>query len=250
MSKQRIVVVTGGGSGMGKATVELFVANGDFVYIIGRRGTALDVVEKSHPKQVIGFQGDVTKPADVQSFVSYITAKHKIVDVLVNNAGSSGHVDEGLPLETAMDKWKSVVDANLNSVFLMIYALRPFLKRPGGRIINVSSLAAFAGSSRVGGEAYSAAKSGIHGLTRTLVRQLGPEGITVNCVAPGFVESTDFFGGPIDKDRAAAAIAITPARRLGTPEDIAHAVFYLASDKASFVNGEILNVNGGQQFSR
>lgn len=250
MSKQRVLVITGGGSGMGKAIAELFARNDDQVFIIGRRQEKLEKVAKQKPENIHAVQGDITNPTDVKRMVDTILKNHKSVDVLVNCAGESGHVDAGLSLEEAFNNWNEVTNINLTGTFLMIYAFRPYLKRPGGRIINITSLAAFAGSSRQGGEVYAAAKAGVHGLTRTLVRQLGPEGITVNCVAPGFIVDTEFFGATVPEERIKGAIANTPMGRIGHPNDVAPAVFYLASEEASFVTGEILNVNGGQQFSR
>jgi len=250
IKKQRVVVVTGGGTGMGKAIAEMFAKNSDQVFIVGRRLEKLKEVAVAYPKNIHPVVGDITDPKSIQDVVKVVRKQYQVVDVLVNCAGGSGYAEEGLLLQDALDAWNKVIATNLSGTFLMIYAFRPYLRRPGGRIINITSLAAFAGSSRSGGEVYAAAKSGVHGLTRTLVRQLGPEGITVNCVAPGFIEQTEFFGPTIPEERIKGVIANTPLRRTGTPMDVAPAVFYLASDDASFVTGEILNVNGGQQFSR
>lgn len=246
----RVIIVTGGGSGMGRAIAKLFAKNGDTVFVIGRRQQLLQEVAKRYPENIFAISGDLTKPGDISAIRDKIVPKYGIVDVLVNCAGASGHVDPDASPEDALTAWNSVFATNLTSAFLMIHAFRPHLRRPGGRIVNITSIAAFSGSSRAGGEAYAAAKSGIHGLSRTLVRQLAPEGITVNCVAPGFIGETEFFGPRPDEARVKGAIAVTPAGRIGLPDDVAPAVFYLASEEASFVNGEILNVNGGQQFSR
>ncbi len=247
---KRVIIVTGGGSGMGELIAKRFAANGDFVYIIGRDLDKLEAVAKTNSDLLIPVRADLSKPEEVERVVTVVSEKHESINVLVNCAGTSGHVEPDQKLSDAKTAWDDILSNNLTSAFLMIYAFRPLLKRPGGRIINITSSAAFAGSSRVGGEAYAAAKAAIHGMTRTLVRQLGPEGITVNCVAPGFVMKTDFFKTPPPKELIDSFVSRTPAGRVGYPEDIAPAVFYLASDEASFVNGEILNVNGGQQFSR
>jgi len=246
----RTVLVTGGGSGMGKAIAELFAKNGDHVYILGRREDQLKSVVAASAGKISSFTADLSKPQEVEAARKQILSKHKEIDVLVNCAGASGGVEHGLSLEAALEAWQGVMANNLTTAFLMTYAFRPHLKRPGGRIINVTSMAAFAGSSRVGGEAYAAAKSAIHGMMRTLVRQLAPEGVTINCVSPGYIDNTDFFGGKTLHEARIVAESQIPAGRTGQPEDIAPGVFYLASDEASFVNGEILNINGGQQFSR
>jgi 3-oxoacyl-[acyl-carrier protein] reductase len=251
MSEMRIVLVTGGGSGMGRAIVERFAENGDVVYAMGRREQPLETLVKKFPKNVRALQGDVTDSKSLSNAVEVLYKAGKGLDVLVNCAGSAGHIEDDLPLGKALEQWNKVIAVNLSGTFLTTYAFLPLIRKPGGRIINITSTAAFAGSSRPGGEAYAAAKAGIHGLTRTLVRQLGPKGITVNCVSPGVVQNTEFFGGvSISPDRAALMLPFIPAGRLGKPEDVAAAVFYVASNEAGYVNGDILNVNGGQQFGR
>jgi len=250
MSTQRVVLVTGGGSGMGKAIALKFAANGDYVYIMGRRLQPLETVAKEYPDNIKALEVDITNPQSVSLAIKAIYKHHPTVHVLVNCAGSAGHIDANLSLDKALEKWNSVIAANLSGTFLMTYACLPLIAKPGGRIVHVTSLAAFAGSSQSGGEAYSAAKAGVHGLMRTLVRQLAPQGVTVNCVSPGVIEGTGFFGAAISPDRRMMMLPNIPAGRLGKPDDIAPAVFYLASDEAAFVNGDILQVNGGQQFAR
>lgn len=132
----------------------------------------------------------------------------------------------------------------------MTVAISPLLRRPGGRIINISSIAAYTGGSKAGNLAYAAAKSGLHGLTFSTARELSSQGITVNAIAPGIILDTDFFGGELSSDRVNQTIAQVPAGRTGTPEDIAYAAGFLASPEASYINGEILNVNGGWLFGK
>lgn len=251
MSEKRIVLVTGGGSGMGRAIVERFAENGDIVYAMGRREQPLETLVQKFPKNVRALQGDITDPESLQRAVEVLYKNGKGLDVLVNCAGSTGKVEANLPLSKALAHWNKIIMTNLSGTFLTTYAVLGLIRKPGGRIVNITSLAAFAGSSQEGGEAYAAAKSGVHGLTRTLVRQLGPKGITVNCVSPGVVQDTEFFGGvSISPDRAALMLPFIPAGRLGKPDDVAAAVFFLASEEAAYVNGDIVNVNGGQQFGR
>jgi 3-oxoacyl-[acyl-carrier protein] reductase len=151
-------------------------------------------------------------------------------------------------LETAERLWDEVMATNLKGSFLACLAAIPHLARPGGRIINISSVVAFSGG-HGGSIAYVASKAGLHGLTYALVRELSPLGITVNAVAPGFISDTEF-----NADFPAAArenvLAETPLGRAGYVADVVAAVSYLASPAASFVTGEILHVNGGRVFGR
>ncbi len=153
------------------------------------------------------------------------------------------------PLAEAEDLWDEVLDTNLKGSFLTSAAIAPYLRRPGGRIINISSIGSFTGGSRAGGLAYASSKAGINGLTYALARELSPQGITVNAVAPGFVQNTGFTGG-WPEDTVRSIVSQIPAGRAGKTSDVAEAVLFLASPQASFVTGEILNVNGGWLFGR
>jgi 3-oxoacyl-[acyl-carrier protein] reductase len=142
-----------------------------------------------------------------------------------------------------------VLDTNLKGSFLMTMATVSHMPRPGGRIISISSIAAFTGGSGVGATAYAAAKAGLLGLTYGFARELSPQGITVNAIAPGFIANTEFTGH-WSQQRVDSLIADTPVGRAGHGDDIASAVLYLASAEASFVSGEVLHVNGGKLFGR
>ncbi len=250
MSTKRVIVVTGGGSGMGRAIAHKFAANGDVVYILGRHLDKLQETAKNHPTIHL-VEADLTVVKSVEEAVGRIIKERANVDVLVNNAGGAGHIDSTTPLAEAFKTWRSVIDTNLTTAFLTTQGFKKHLVNPGGRLIFISSMAGLNGSSQPGGEAYSASKAAIHGMARTLMRELSPKGITVNCVAPGFVKDTDFFSPAIPmRERIKNNEALIPLGRVGTPDDIAEAVFYLASPEASFVNGEILNVNGGIVLGR
>lgn len=252
MTKQRVVIVTGGGSGMGRAIAHRFAEAGDKVYVLGRRLEKLRETAKGFP----GIESLVTDVSDIESVEKArdsIIKKHKKIDILVNNAGGTFTISPDVGLSKAAENWDELIKTNLTSVFYMIFAFEKFMSRPGGRIINITSVAALAGSSRpgVGGQVYSAAKAGIHGLSRTLMPSLAADGITINCIAPGLIDDTDFFGeAGLPPERKELYLKTIPVHRVGAPEDVAHAAFYLASGAAGFVTGEIMNVNGGAQFGR
>lgn len=249
---ERIVIVTGGGSGIGRAIAEKFAYNKDRVFILGRNITQLEEVARRY-QNVTPISVDITDVTQVAAAVEAIASETDSVDVLVNCAGSTKRIDENASLAEASEGWKSIVEVNLTGTFNVTHATLPHMTRPGGRIIMITSVAALAGSSRgaAHGQAYAAAKAGLHGLTRTLVTPLGKEGITINCVAPGVIDHTGFFGGSgLPDDRRKANEDKTPMGRVGEPNDIAAGVLYLASDEAGFVTGEILNINGGVVFGR
>ncbi|HEX7103337.1 MAG TPA: SDR family NAD(P)-dependent oxidoreductase [Nitrolancea sp.] len=247
---ERIIVVTGGGTGIGKAIAARFLSEGDRVVITGRREAVLRAAaeELNDDQGSIEWQVcDVSDPEQVDAFVAWLNVNGlTTLDVLVNNAGGTASVaDDASTAEVARYAYETL-SGNLVGAYLLIHTLGPRLRRPGGRIVNLSSIAAFRG----GGDMYSAAKAGVVGLTYALAGTLGPEGITVNAVAPGVVLGTEFFGDRMTEERRTRTVAQVPAGRAGHPADIAEAIYYLASPAASYVNGEVLHVNGGWLFGR
>lgn len=252
MAKGRVVLITGGGSGIGRACALKFAEHGDMVYILGRDTQKLDAVAAEH-SNISTIAADVTAPDEVGAAKDAVTKNHQTIDVLVNCAGGTAPVAANPDLAEARRAWDAIVDLNLTGVFNVTFTFESLLRRPGGRIINITSIAALAGSSRptVSGTAYASAKAGVHGLSRHYANALAPEGITVNCVAPGVIDHTEFFGsGGMADDRKQINSQRTPAGRLGEPNEIAAGVFYLASDESGFITGEILNINGGLVFGR
>jgi 3-oxoacyl-[acyl-carrier protein] reductase len=250
----RRVVVTGGGSGIGRAIAAAFASGGDAVAVVGRRPQVLEEAAREIGKEAAADvrwrQCDVSDPAQVDDFMAWFT--HDLgdtLDVLVNNAGAGarlGALPPGSTTAAAARYCQSMLATNLMGAYLMTHAARPLIRRPGGRIVNISSVAAFRG----GGDMYSAAKAGLVGLTYSLARELGPEGITVNAVSPGLVLGTEFFGAGIPDERRLRILAETPLGRSGEAGEIAAAVRFLASPEAGYVTGEVLHVNGGQVFGR
>ncbi|GHO59083.1 SDR family NAD(P)-dependent oxidoreductase [Ktedonobacter robiniae] len=250
MNKQgRRIIITGGNSGMGRAMAGRFAREGEQVAIIGRDRDTLRATAEELGSQVSWYQADVSQREQVQSTVSNIVEQWGQVDVLINAAGFVRGATTDMPLDEAEREWDAVIDANLKGSFLMTVAVGPYLARPGGRIIYISSIAAFTGGSRAGSTAYAASKAGLHGLTYGFARELSSQSITVNAVAPGYIADTGFTGAWTD-EKINGIIKETPAGRGGHVDDVVAAVHYLASPEASFVTGEVLNVNGGWLFGR
>jgi len=186
-----------------------------------------------------GVRLDVTDGAGVDAAVDAIVKQHGGLQVLVNNAGITR---DTLSMRMKDDDWDAVLDTNLKAVFRVSRAvIRPMMKQRYGRIVNITSVVGASGNA--GQANYAAAKAGVAGMTRSLARELGSRGITVNCVAPGFIE-TDMTAA-LPEAQKAALLAQIPLGRLGSPIEIAHAVAFLASREAGYITGTELHVNGG-----
>ncbi len=182
---------------------------------------------------------NVTDPAGVEALIDALVKEHGGLHILVNNAGITR---DNLAMRMKDDEWDAVLDTNLKAVFRMSRAvMRTMMKQRYGRIVNITSVVGASGNP--GQANYAAAKAGVAGMTRALARELGSRNITVNCIAPGFIE-TDMTAG-LDDAQQKALLAQIPLGHLGKPADIAHAVAYLASPQAAYVTGQELHVNGG-----
>jgi 3-oxoacyl-[acyl-carrier protein] reductase len=170
------------------------------------------------------------------------------VDVLVHSAGGSGQLEPQVerddPLDLVADNWMVNFRINTLTAVLLTEALKDRLAEPGGRVLFLSSIAAYRGS---GSGAYAGSKAALHPYTHDLARQLGPRGITVNVVAPGYIEDTDFFGNAMDEERRARLVAETSNGRAGTPGDVAATLHWLASPAAGHITSQIIQVNGGAE---
>ncbi|MBN3922578.1 SDR family oxidoreductase [Nostoc sp. NMS4] len=243
----RTVIITGGNSGIGRGIAEAFARENTQVVIMGRNEETLrTTIEHLGPKAFCK-QVDITQSAQVADAVTAVVQQLGQIDVLVNAAGLPRWITTETPLDQAEQLWDEVVNTNLKGSFLMAMAVAPYLTRPGGRIINISTNAAFTGGSCPGYLGYAAAKAGVHGLTYALARELSPQGITVNAIAPGLIANTAITN-MWSEERLQSIVAETPVGRAGCVDDVAAAVLYLASKEASFITGEVLNINGGLVF--
>jgi 3-oxoacyl-[acyl-carrier protein] reductase len=195
------------------------------------------------PEAIEAVPADLTDPAQAARVAEAV--RGRTVDVVVNNAGGYLGGDSST-LEGVAAQWRANLDGNVLTAVLLTEALRPVLRRPGGRVILLSSIAA----QRGGGGPYSAAKAALHGWAYHLAQELGPEQITVNVVSPGYVVDTEFFGARMTPEAHQRRVDATLVGRAGEPAEIAAAIRYLASPAAGYVTGQVLGVNGGSVFGR
>jgi 3-oxoacyl-[acyl-carrier protein] reductase len=239
----RLAVVTGGGTGIGKATAGMLAGEGYDVIIVGRRADVLDDAVKWIGPQASAVVADVSDPAQVPLVVDAVGGRD--LDVLVNNAGAYIAADE-TTLDGVAERWRANLDSNVLTAVLMTTALLPRLRRPGGKIILTSSIAA----QRGGGGPYSAAKAALHGYALDLATSLGGDGITANVISPGYVTDSEFFLGRMTPEGHQARVDATLVKRAGEPSDIAETVRWLVGPGGGFVTGQIINVNGGSVLGR
>jgi 3-oxoacyl-[acyl-carrier protein] reductase len=239
----RVALVTGGSRGIGKAIVVALANNGAkvaFVYQSNKEAADKLVAELTEQgREVYAIQADVSKKADADAAIENVVAKWGRLDILVNNAGI---IRDQLVLAMTSEEWNEVIQTNLTSVFNFCQAaIRPMMGKRYGRIVNMSSVAA--DFSNPGQANYAASKAGIEGFSRCLATEYAKRGITVNCVAPGFIE-TDMTSAVVSAagDKIKSSI---PVKRLGQPDDISNAVMFLASDESGYITGQILKVDGG-----
>jgi 3-oxoacyl-[acyl-carrier protein] reductase len=240
--KGQVALVTGASRGIGKAIA--LALGGRGATVVGTATSEAGARSITDYLRAAGQQGrgaqlDVRLEANVESVVADIEKAHGTVSILVNNAGIT---QDNLALRMKEAEWDAVIDTNLKSVFRLSKAvLRGMVKARGGRIINITSVVGSSGNA--GQINYAAAKAGIAGMTRSLAREIGSRGVTVNCVAPGFID-TDMTRA-LSEEQKTALLQQIPLGRLGNPEDVAAVVAFLASPQAAYITGATLHVNGG-----
>jgi len=239
----RVALVTGAGTGIGAAIARALAAAGADVACHGNKhaaeDTAADIRKLGRRAAVV--KGDVREAATADALVEATVRELGAVDILVNNAGT---IRRGPAVDFSDDDWAAVLDVNLTAVFRLCRAAgKRMLAQGRGKIVNIASLLSFQGGIRVA--AYTAAKSGLLGLTRAMANELAPRGINVNAIAPGYMATDNTEALRNDPKRSAEILARIPAGRWGRPDDLAGAVVFLASPAAAYVHGAVLAVDGG-----
>ncbi|MFA5878627.1 MAG: 3-oxoacyl-[acyl-carrier-protein] reductase [Candidatus Margulisiibacteriota bacterium] len=239
----KVALVTGSRRGIGKGIAEkLAVANAKIVITSTSEEGSIEVAEEISQKyqvETFGIKADVTNFLEVENLVNRVIEKFGRIDILVNNAGIT---KDNLMLRMTPEEWLTVINTDLNSVFYFTKLVSKFmLKQKYGRIINISSVIGQMGNA--GQSNYAAAKSGILGFTKSVAKEYGKKGLTCNAIAPGFIE-TDMTGS-LPKEYIDKLISALAVQRLGSTEDVANLVLFLASDLAAYITGQVINVDGG-----
>lgn len=235
----KTVFITGSSRGIGEAIAKAFHQNGYNVAINYNHSEKEAIALSDSLSGSLLLKGDVSKEEDVKEMIEKTVSHFGSIDVLVNNAGISV---VNLLTDTTLEEWEKLFSVNVTGTFLATkYAAKEMIKNHSGKIINISSIWGVSGASME--SCYSASKGAVIAFTKALAKELGPSGITVNCVAPGFID-TDMNRDILEVDKQAFCEG-TPLGRIGTPEEVAKTVLFLASDNASFITGQIIGVDGG-----
>lgn len=243
MFANKTVLVTGASRGIGRAVAQAFAQQGARVAGTGTHTQSAQSICDDLGDCGHGFVMNVTDQASVDAALSDIKERFGDIDILVNNAGITR---DNLFLRLKEDDWLDVIDTNLNSLYRVTKpVVRQMIKRRSGRIVNISSIISVMGN--LGQTNYAATKAGMIGFSKSLAREVATRGVTVNVVAPGFIE-TDMTR-ELDDEQRQALMAQVPVGFLGQPEDVANAVIFLASDTAKYITGETIHVNGGMNMA-
>jgi len=241
--KNKTVIITGAASGIGKATAELFAKQGAQVVLSDIQEEAGKATTESIVAaggKAIFFKTDVSKPEEMEALVNFAIKTYGKLDVAVNNAGIGGELN--LIADMSLEGWQKVIGINLNSLFYgMKYQIKAMLKNGSGSIVNISSILGSVGFA--GSAGYTAAKHGVVGLTQAAALEYSAQGIRVNAVGPGFIETP--LLDALDAEMKKQLVSLHPIGRLGKSEEVAELIYWLSSDKSSFVTGSYYPVDGG-----
>jgi len=243
--KNKVAIVTGGGSGIGLAIAEKFVANNILTIIVGRDENKLAAAKEKLGELCVTISNDLSDLTGIPALVNQIISQYGQIDILVNNAGINMKKEF---TEVSDADFQKIILTNVTAVFaLSREVVKNMLEKGSGSIINISSMASQYGIPKV--IAYTASKSAIEGMTRAMAVELSPKGIRVNCIAPGFI-ATDMSAKALNSDaeRKQKVMSRTPMGFLGDPADIANAALYLANGEANYVTGVVLPVDGGNSI--
>ena len=240
--KNKKVLITGATGGIGKALVSKFSSLDANILATGTKNEKLDLLKKEFPNiNILKF--DISEHPKIEEFIENVFSQLTGLDVLINNAGINL---DNLSLRMTNEQWKKVIDINLGSTFLLTkYAIKKMLKNKYGRIVNITSIVGHTGN--LGQANYSASKSGIVGMSKSLAIEYAKKNITINCVSPGFIHSNMTLN--IAEKVKLYLTSRIPMGRLGTGEDVSNCVAFLSSSQASYITGETIHVNGGMYMS-
>jgi len=237
----RVALITGAARGLGRAAAERLIARGASVAVNVRDRERADALARELGERALAVPGDVSDPGAPETMVGTVLDRFGRLDILVNNAAyaHSTRFDDLTP-----DEWRRAIEVNLTAPFLLIRAaVRPMKARAYGRIVNISSLAGKTVST-LGGAHYTASKAGLQGLTRAAAKELGAFGITVNAICPGMID-TELTREHATREQLAALAASYPIPRLGTAEEVADLICFVASEAAGYITGASFDINGG-----
>ena len=240
--KKKNIIITGATGGIGNSIIEKLDKLGANILASGTKISKLEELKNKY-KNIKTLMFDISQSEKIEEFVDNATKDLGGLDCIVNNAGIT---QDNLTIRMSLEEWKKVIDINLTSTFLMSkFAIKKMLRNKKGKIINITSVVGHTGN--LGQANYTASKAGIVAMSKSLAIEYGKKNINVNCISPGFIKTA--MTDKIDEKFKEAIISKIPSGRLGSPEDIANAVIFLASDDSNYINGETLHVNGGMYMA-
>jgi 3-oxoacyl-[acyl-carrier protein] reductase len=240
--ENRVAVVTGASQGIGKDCAVALAEHGADLVLLARSAEKIEALAeeiRTMGRRALAIHTDVTNPAQIKTAVERTIVEFGRIDILVNNAGVTR---DGLMMRMKREDWETVITTNLTSVFLCTQAVMPYMLRARyGRVINITSVMGQSGGPGVTN--YAASKAGIIGLTKSLAREIASRNVTVNAVAPGYIDTA--MTQVLDEKLRQEMVGMVPLKRVGTGRDVAVGVVFLASEEAGYITGHVLNINGG-----